>query len=55
MRVGIAETNITPDPGLPRAGMPNPQPGQGTAWPLMARVFVVKRQEFLYDGKRTYL
>ena len=40
MRVGIAEINITPAPGLPRAGMPNPQAGQGTAWPLMARVFV---------------
>jgi neutral ceramidase len=40
MRVGIAEVDITPAPGLPRAGMPNPQPGEGTAWPLMARIFV---------------
>lgn len=40
LRVGIAEADITPAPGLPRAGMPNPQPGQGTAWPLMARVVV---------------
>lgn len=40
MRVGIAEIDITPAPGLPRAGMPNPQAGEGTAWPLFARVFV---------------
>jgi neutral ceramidase len=40
MRAGIAEIDITPAPGLPRAGMPNPQPGEGIAWPLMARVFV---------------
>jgi neutral ceramidase len=46
MRIGISEVNITPAPGLPRAGMPNPQPGQGTAWPLMGRVFV------LDDGTR---
>jgi hypothetical protein len=46
MRAGVAEINITPAPGLPRAGMPNPQPGQGTAWPLMARVFIFE------DGAR---
>jgi hypothetical protein len=40
MQIGVAEIDITPAPGLPRAGMPNPQPGQGTAWPLMARCFV---------------
>ena len=40
MRIGISETNITPAPGLLRAGMPHPQPGLGTAWPLMARVFI---------------
>lgn len=40
MRVGISEIDITPAPGLPRAGMPWPQKGQGTAWPLMARVFI---------------
>ena len=26
--------------GASAGGMPNPQPGEGTAWPLMARVFV---------------
>lgn len=40
MRVGIAEIDITPEPGLPRAGMPNPQAGEGVAWPLMARILV---------------
>jgi neutral ceramidase len=40
MRVGLSEVNITPAPGLPRAGMPDPQSGQGTDWPLMGRVFV---------------
>jgi neutral ceramidase len=40
LKVGIAEVDITPAPGLPRAGMPNPQKGQGTAWSLMGRVFI---------------
>lgn len=40
IRVGIAEVDITPAPGLARAGMPWPQKGQGTAWPLMGRVVV---------------
>jgi neutral ceramidase len=40
LKVGIAEVDITPAPGLPRAGMPNPQKGQGTAWSLMGRIFV---------------
>ncbi len=39
LKIGISEVNITPAPGLPRAGMPNPQKGQGTAWPLMGRIF----------------
>jgi neutral ceramidase len=40
LRVGFSEVDITPEPGLPRAGMPYPQRGQGTAWPLMGRVAV---------------
>ena len=40
LKVGISEVDITPAPGLPRAGMPYPQKGQGTAWPLMGRVFL---------------
>lgn len=40
LKVGISEIDITPAPGLRRAGMPHPQKGEGTAWPLMARVFI---------------
>jgi neutral ceramidase len=40
LKVGLSEIDITPAPGLPRAGMPYPQKGQGTAWPLMGRVFI---------------
>jgi hypothetical protein len=40
LKVGIAEVDITPAPGLPRAGMPNPKKGEGVGWPLMGRLFV---------------
>ena len=40
LRVGFGEVDITPDAGYARAGMPFPQKGEGTAWPLMARVAV---------------
>ena len=40
LKVGLSEISITPAPGLRRAGMPNPQKGEGVAWPLMARIFV---------------
>ena len=40
LKVGTAEVDITPAPGKPRAGMPYPQKGQGTAWPLMGRILV---------------
>ncbi len=40
LKVGISEVDITPAPGKPRAGMPYPQKGQGTAWPLMGRILV---------------
>ncbi len=38
LRVGFSEVDITPAPGYARAGMPYAQKGEGTAWPLMARV-----------------
>lgn len=40
IKIGISEVNITPQDPLPRAGMPFPQKGQGTDWPLMGRIFV---------------
>lgn len=40
LKVGLSEIDITPAPGLRRAGMPNPQKGEGVAWPLMGRIFV---------------
>jgi hypothetical protein len=40
LKIGLSEVNITPAPGLRRAGMPNPQKGEGVAWPLMARIFI---------------
>ena len=40
LRIGIAETNITPEPGLRVAGMLNPPKAEGTQWPLFGRVVV---------------
>ncbi len=40
LKIGLSEIDITPAPGLRRAGMPNPQKGEGIAWPLMGRIFV---------------
>jgi len=34
LKIGISEVDITPAPGLPRAGMAYPQKGTGTGWPL---------------------
>jgi neutral ceramidase len=40
LRIGFSEVDITPASGYARAGMPFPQKGEGTAWPLMARMVV---------------
>jgi neutral ceramidase len=40
LRVGFAEVDITPGPGLPMAGMVHPPRGEGVQWPLMGRVVV---------------
>ena len=40
LRVGLAEVDITPAPGLPMAGMVHPPRAEGVQWPLMGRVIV---------------
>lgn len=40
LRVGFAEVDITPAPGLIMAGMVHPPRGEGVQWPLMGRVVV---------------
>jgi neutral ceramidase len=40
LKVGIAETNITPEPGLRMAGMLNPPKAEGARWDLMGRIMV---------------
>jgi neutral ceramidase len=40
LRIGVSEVDITPAPGLPRAGMLHPEKGTGTGWPLRGCIFV---------------
>lgn len=40
LRVGCGRANITPQPGLPMAGMPDSPRGAGVQWPLQGRVFL---------------
>lgn len=41
IRVGFSQVNITPEPGLPMAGMLRPPKAQGAQWPLFGRVTVL--------------
>ena len=40
LRIGVAEVDITPEPGLPMVGMPGSPRGEGVRWPLHGRVFL---------------
>ncbi len=40
LRIGFAEVDITPAPGLPMAGMVHPPRAEGVQWPLMGRVAI---------------
>ncbi len=41
MRIGLSEVNITPELGLPMAGMLQPPRAQGVQWPLYGRTMVL--------------
>ncbi len=40
LRIGLSEVDITPEPGLPMAGMPGCPPGEDVKWPLFARILL---------------
>ncbi len=47
MRIGFSEVSITPELGLPMAGMLRPPRAQGVQWPLFGRIMVLDDGELL--------